>query len=181
MIRLPLFAIACLTALSPTGARGEILHSDVDGFTVRVERQTPATAQAAFALFAVPSRWWSDVHTWSGDADAMRIDRLEAGGCWCELLPDLGSVEHGRILRWDPENGRVLMRAELGPLNALPVNGKLEWLAVAGPDGETRVAIRYDVSGRGLVDAAALAEAVDGVLAQQLDRLVAALGAGTTQ
>lgn len=174
-----LLAGLSLAASVPAGA--EILHSDVDGFTIRVERTTPAAPAAAFAMFAAPARWWSDVHTWSGDSDAMRVEPLAAGGCWCELLPEMGSVEHGRILRWDPEHGQVLMRSELGPLQSLPVNGKLLWVAVAGPDGATRISFRYDVAGRGMDDAAALATAVEGVLTQQLDRLVAALGAGATQ
>ena len=81
-------------------------------------------------------------------------------------LPLLGSVEHGHIIRWDPENSRILFRAELGPLQSLPVNGKLEWIAVGLPDGTTRVAMRYEVAGRGMADPAALAGAVDGVLGQ---------------
>lgn len=181
MTKSKLLTAACAALMATSPASAEILHSDVDGFTIRVERTTPATPAAAFAMFSTPARWWSDVHTWSGDADSMRIEPLAAGGCWCELLPEMGSVEHGRILRWDPENGQILMRSELGPLQGLPVNGKLKWTAVAGPDGTTRVAIRYDVAGRGMDDAVALSAAVEGVLTQQLDRLVAALGAGTTQ
>ncbi len=174
-----LTGLCALLLATPAGA--EILHSDVDGFTIRVERTTPVAPQAAFAMFGTPARWWSPTHSWSGDAESMRVEPLAAGGCWCELLPEMGSVEHGRILRWDPEHGQVLMRAELGPLQRLPVNGKLEWIAVAGPDGATRISFRYDVAGRGMDDAAALATAVEAVLTEQLERLVMALGAGATQ
>ncbi len=167
-------ALLALALASPAAA--DVTSSDSDGFVVRIERTTPATTAEAFAMFATPARWWSPIHTWSGDAAQMTLDPV-AGGCWCERLVQGGSAEHGHVIRWDPENGRILMRAELGPLQNLPVNGKLEWVAIAGPDGVTRVAMRYDVSGRGIDDPAALAAAVDHVLTQQLDRMVAALAA----
>jgi hypothetical protein len=169
-------ALAAVIAALATPAAAEVTASSPDGFSIRIERRTDAPAADAFALFAAPERWWSPLHTWSGDAASFRMEP-HAGGCWCEALPNMGTVEHGHIIRWDPENGKVLMRAELGPLQALPVNGKLEWLAVTGPDGETRVAMRYEVTGRGMADPAALATAVDRVLSEQLDRLVATLAA----
>ena len=153
-------------------ASAEVTSSDENGFSIRLERTTSATPEAAFELFATPAQWWSDTHTWSGDADSMSINRRESGGCWCELLPAFGSVEHGHIIRWDPEHGRIVFRAELGPLQSLPVNGKLEWIVTAAPDGTTRVAMRYEVAGRGMADPVALSEAVNRVLAEQLDRFV---------
>lgn len=174
-----LAAAATLAALMLADpVRAEVTSSDESGFSIRVEADSTATPAAVFALFATPGRWWSDVHTWSGDAASMEIANPRAGGCWCETLPNFGSVEHGHIIRWDTENHRILFRAELGPLQALPVNGKLEWIAVALPDGKTRIAMRYEVSGRGIADPAALAGAVDGVLAQQLARLVEVANAG---
>ncbi len=168
------------TLISATPAAAEVVSSDENGFSIRVEASTTASPEALFALFATPARWWSPLHTWSGDAAGMTIAPQSAGGCWCEALPMLGSVEHGHIIRWDPENTRILFRAELGPLQSLPVNGKLEWVAVGLPDGSTRVAMRYEVAGRGMADPAALAGAVDGVLAQQLARLIAVADAAAT-
>lgn len=166
--------------LSATPAAAEVVSSDENGFSIRIEASTTSPPEAVFALFSAPARWWSPLHTWSGDAASMTIDPQRAGGCWCEALPLLGSVEHGHIIRWDPEHSRILFRAELGPLQALPVNGKLEWIAVGLPDGTTRVAMRYEVAGRGMADPAALAGAVDGVLGQQLARLIAAADAAAT-
>lgn len=173
-----LFLAAALLAATPAAA--EVVSSDDNGFSIRIEASTSASPEAVFALFADPARWWSPTHTWSGDAASMRIEPQRAGGCWCEALPLLGSVEHGHIIRWDPEHSRILFRAELGPLQALPVNGKLEWIAVGLPDGSTRVAMRYEVAGRGMADPAALAGAVDGVLGQQLARLIAVADAAAT-
>lgn len=150
----------------------DVTSSDENGFSIRIERTTTATPDVAFELFANPSRWWADTHTWSGDADSMSIRPREAGGCWCELLPNFGSVEHGHIIRWDPEHGRIQFRAELGPLQNLPVNGKLEWIVTTAPDGSTRVAMRYEVAGRGMADPVALSAGVDRVLTEQLDRFV---------
>ena len=172
------FLAAALFSATPAAA--EVVSSDESGFSIRVEASTTASPDAVFGLFAVPARWWSPTHTWSGDAASMRIEPQRAGGCWCEALPLLGSVEHGHIIRWDPENSRILFRAELGPLQSLPVNGKLEWIAVGLPDGSTRVAMRYEVAGRGMADPAALAGAVDGVLGQQLARLIAVADAAVT-
>lgn len=179
MMRIVALAIGAAT-LWVAPAAAEVTSSDENGFSIRVEASTTASPEAMFALFSTPARWWSPLHTWSGDAAGMTIAPQSAGGCWCEALPMLGSVEHGHIIRWDPENRRILFRAELGPLQGLPVNGKLEWVAVGLPDGSTRVAIRYEVAGRGMADPAALAGAVDGVLGQQLARLIAVADAATT-
>lgn len=166
------FVLAPVVLAAAAPAAADVTSSDSDGFTVRVEATTTASPQAVFALFSDPARWWSDVHTWSGDAHSMTIAPPRAGGCWCEQLPEFGSVEHGHIVRWDPEHSRIIFRAELGPLQTLAVNGKLEWIAVAVPDAGTRVAFRYEVAGRGMADPAAIAGAVDAVLAEQLGRLV---------
>lgn len=173
-----LLAALALLAM-PATARADVVSSDESGFSIRIERSTTATPEAAFALFANPARWWADTHTWSGDADAMSIQPQAAGGCWCELLPNFGSVEHGHVIRWDPEHGRVQFRAELGPLQSLPLNGKLEWIVTAAPDGTTRVAMRYEVAGRGMADPDALSQAVDRVLTEQLERLVRVADATT--
>lgn len=165
-----LIGLPTLATSAPAAA--DVVSSDESGFSIRIERTTTATPEAAFALFGQPARWWSDNHTWSGDADAMSIQPQSAGGCWCELLPQFGSVEHGHIIRWDPEHGRIQFRAELGPMQNLPVNGKLEWIVTTAPDGTTRAAIRYEIAGRGMADPDALSQAVDRVLTEQLERFV---------
>ena len=165
-------ALWMAAALAGT-AQADVVSSDAGGFTIHVERTTHASPAAAFALLGQPGRWWSSTHSWSGDARSMTISPQEAGGCWCELLPESGSVEHGRVIMWDPENGRIRFRAELGPLQIKAAYGRLEWIAVAGPDGLTHVAMHYEVAGRGFGDVAAFAAAVDAVLSEQLDRFVA--------
>lgn len=167
-----LWAIVAAFGLA-TPASAEVVSADSDGFTVRSTRVVQVPPLRMFTLFTRVSEWWSDSHTWSGDADALSISPLRAGACWCELLPDYGSVEHGHAIAWEPSRGRILWRAELGPLQALAATGKLEWRAVAAEGGGTSFSFQYDVAGRGLGDSAALAAGVDAVLAQQLDRLVA--------
>ncbi len=166
-------AALLLGSLHAAPAAADVVSSDTDGFTINIERTTHATPEAAFALFGQPGRWWSSTHSWSGDARSMTIAPQEAGGCWCELLPQSGSVEHGRVIMWDPENFRIRFRAELGPLQIKAAFGRLEWLAVPGPDGLTHVVMHYEVAGRGFGDVAAFAAAVDHVLSEQLDRFVA--------
>lgn len=172
-------AVALMLAMFTVPAAAEVVSSDEYGFSIRIERSTNAAPDAAFALLANPARWWADTHTWSGDADAMSIQPQAAGACWCELLPNFGSVEHGHVIRWDPEHGRIQFRAELGPLQNLPVNGKLEWIVTAAPDGSTRVAMRYEVAGRGMADPDALSQAVDRVLTEQVERFVRVANGGS--
>ena len=58
----------------------------------------------------------------------------KAGGCWCETLPDGGSVEHLVVVFADP--GKTLvMRGALGPLQGLGVEGALSIVLKPAGDG----------------------------------------------
>lgn len=166
-----LLAAALLFLAMPAGA--EVLRQDAGGFEVRHERMLAATPTAAFAAIVRIGDWWSDAHTWSGKAANMHI-ALTAGGCFCERW-DQGQTEHGRVLQF-VQDRTLRLAALLGPLQTLPVAAVLEFQLQ--PDGTgSRLVLTYRVSGN-TPDLAALPAAVDGVLAEQLDRLTRLLATG---
>lgn len=171
-------------------AQAEVVSSAPDRFLIQIDRplvvrpvspaegahtSSPATDPAATQLWQrllTPGQWWSDAHSWGGDAATMRIEP-RVGGCWCETLSGGGEVEHGRIIAILPGE-RLLMRAELGPLQSSAVTGKLEWRFVTTAAGRV-LRLRYDVQGALPMAATPLAAAVDAVLTEQMDRLLAML------
>lgn len=172
------FLLALPLALTASPAPAAVLDSGANGFTVSAERalgmDSAETRQTLWAMLITPSRWWSSAHSWSGDASNMTLDPV-VGGCWCERLKDGGQVEHGRVVAIEPGR-RLLMRSSLGPLLNLPVTGVLDW-SIGERAGRTTITSRYAVGGYGLGNSAAFAKAVDGVISEQADRLVAAAGA----
>lgn len=165
-----------LLVLAAAPSSAAVLDSGANGFTVAVERTLgPDSAdarQTLWAMLVTPDRWWSPGHSWSGDASNMTLDPT-VGGCWCEKLKDDGRVEHARVVTIEPQH-RLLMRGSLGPLQNLPVTGILDW-SIGAKAGRTTVTLRYAVGGYGLGNSAAFAKAVDGVVGEQADRLVAAV------
>src|ERR1700693_1962429 len=75
----------------PAAAEG--LSAGQNGFEVRKTVRVAAAPDKAYAALLQPSRWWNSEHTFSGSAANLVLD-ARAGGCWCETLPDGGSVEN---------------------------------------------------------------------------------------
>ena len=91
------------------------------GFTVRITVHVAAPPSGVFDALTMPSRWWNPQHTFSGDASHLRLE-LKAGGCFCETLPNGGSVQHLTVVYVDP--GKALrLRGALGPFQSLGVDG----------------------------------------------------------
>ena len=65
--------------------------------------------------------WWNSAHTFSHDAHNLSIQD-KAMGCFCETLPDGGSVRHMEVLNAAPGKALVLSGA-LGPMQSLAVTG----------------------------------------------------------
>jgi len=124
-------------------------------------------ADAWRALTQLP-RWWSNDHTYSGQATSLSLD-VQAGGCWCERWGDGNSVAHGQVVLVQP--GRTLrVYANLGPLQELPVNGVLTF-TIAMQETKTILRMTYRVSGPPDVGMEKLAPLVDHVMGQQFKRL----------
>jgi hypothetical protein len=61
-----------------------------------------------------PATWWDSRHTWSGSAANLSL-AAASGGCFCERLPNGGSVLHMSTVNAVPNQKLVLFGA-LGPL-----------------------------------------------------------------
>lgn len=164
MLMLPL--LAALTG----GARAEVLESKSAGFVLRETATISAPPARVYAALGEVGRWWNPRHSWSGDARNLTLE-LRAGGCFCERLPDGGSVQHLVVLHAAP--GRLLrLGGALGPLQSEALSGSMSWsLAVAGE--KTDLVLDYVVGGyvRGGNTGQTWAQPVDGVLAEQVARL----------
>ncbi len=158
-------------------AQAEVRESVAHGFSIEHERTVAATPDQLFAALSRPDLWWDSGHSWSGDAANLSFDP-RAGGCWCERLADGGSVEHGRVVMFNPRNRAIVMQSLLGPMLEIGESGLLIWRVepVEGENRRARLVWLYRVTlhpTRTPGADADLAAAVDGVLGEQIDRIAA--------
>jgi uncharacterized protein YndB with AHSA1/START domain len=160
-----------LALLSAGVARAEVVDARPNGFEVRHQVVIAAPASAVWATLVTPSKWWAPAHTWSGSSANLSLGAA-SGGCFCERLPNGGSVLHMTTAYAAPGQKLVLTGA-LGPMQSSGASGALTFL-LAEKDGATTVTVTYDVGGyfRGGLDK--IAGGVDGVLGQQIAGLKAA-------
>lgn len=151
------------------GAKAAVVSSAPNGFEVSETAHIAALPQQVYAAIGKVSRWWDAAHTFSKDASNLSLD-MRAGGCWCERLPDGGSVEHMTVVWADP--GKALrVRGALGPLQGMGVDGALTFTITQAGDGSD-VEMRYAIGGYG-AGLDKLAVPVDRVLGEQLAHLKA--------
>jgi hypothetical protein len=155
-----------LFAANPTPA--EVVSSAPGGFEVRETVHVASSTDKAYAVLLTPSHWWNSEHTYSGNAANLTLD-ARAGGCWCESLPDGGSVQHMTVVYVAP--GKALrLRGALGPLGSMAVDGVMSW-SVKSAAGGSDIVLSYAVSGMSPQGFDSLSKAVDQVLAEQIGRL----------
>lgn len=160
-----------LLLLLGTGpAVAEVTAVAADGFVSEHNLILEADPGRAYqALTDEVAAWWDAAHSYSGEAKNFRLDAW-AGGCFCEKLPDGGSVEHMRVVFAQP--GKLLrMQGGLGPLQTMGVSGSMVFALEPAEGGRTRLAYRYVVSGWSGSGLDGLAEPVDRVQLGQLERL----------
>ena len=171
-------AVAIAALLSMAGAQAELLKSSDSGFTARNVVTIAAPPEAVWAALIEPARWWNAAHSWSGKAANFSLD-ARAGGCFCERLPNGGSVEHQRVLFANP--GTLLrLSGGLGPLQPESVSAVLSWELKADGNG-TRLTQTYAVGGQVDGGLNGWAAPVDGVIREQLERLQRLLESGTPE
>jgi uncharacterized protein YndB with AHSA1/START domain len=164
-------------ALCAVPASAKVVDQSAIGFTVAHTAQVAATPEDVWKMLRMPQKWWSKAHSWSGDAANFWLDS-QAGGCFCEKLPDtgkgLGSVQHARILFAKP-NEILRLSGAFGPLQGEALTGTLTIQIKETPTG---AAIRFDyvVGGYMRFKIDEIAPAVDTVIGEQLVGLTAALG-----
>lgn len=162
---------AALALLTFGAARAEVVDAQPNGFEVRRQVVIAAPASAVWATLVTPAKWWAPAHTWSGSAANLSLGAA-SGGCFCEKLPNGGSVLHMSTVYAAPGQ-KLVLTGGLGPMQSSGASGALTFL-LAEKDGATTVTATYDVGGyfRGGLDK--VAAPVDGVLGQQLAGLKAA-------
>lgn len=163
-----LLLITAAVALAATAARAEVVDAQANGFEVRRTAVLNAPVDKVYAALAQPSQWWNKDHTWSGSAANLSLAPM-AGGCFCEKLPNGGSILHMTVVYAQPGQGLRLFGG-LGPLQMSGAAGHLSW-TLTEKDGKTTLTQAYDAGGymKGGLDK--LAPVVDQVLGEQFDRL----------
>ena len=159
--------LTAATAVAPE-ARAEVVDAQPNGFQVKRTAVLNAQADKVYAALSQPSQWWNKDHTWSGSAANLSVAPM-AGGCFCEKLPNGGSVMHMTVVYAQPGQGLRLSGA-LGPLQMSGATGHLGW-TLAEKDGKTTLTQTYDVGGYMTGGLDKLAPVVDQVLGEQFDRL----------
>lgn len=169
------FLVASLLVLP---ARAVVSDSGASGFSVAENVHIAETPDKVYAALVAPSRWWSPAHTFSHDSANLSLDAT-AGGCWCEKLPERGSVQH-LVVVYAVEGHALVMRGALGPLQGLGVNGAMTIALKPAVDG-TDLSLTYNVGGYLKDGLASWAGPVDGVLGEQVLRLKALVETGAPE
>ncbi|HNR84145.1 SRPBCC domain-containing protein [Ottowia sp.] len=167
--------LLALAALLPLAAQAELSQVSAQGFVASFRDEVKASPDAVWQAIVQLPRWWNGSHTYSGKADNLSLD-LRAGGCWCERW-DGGAVQHAQVVLVMP--GRLLrLHGGLGPLQDLPVQGVLN-LGIGQQDGKTVLRLHYRVGGPADAALDKLAGPVNGVLAEQFQRLKSLVETGS--
>jgi uncharacterized protein YndB with AHSA1/START domain len=163
-----LAAVTVALGLATGAARAEVVEAIPGGLQVKETTEIAAPASKVWAALGQVGGWWSSEHTWSQDAKNLTLD-LKPGGCWCEVLPGGGGARHMTVTLISPAKS-VILDGTLGPLMFSGASGHLVW-SLAEKDGHTTLTQTYYVGGYFPGGLDKLAQAVDGVLTQQLGRL----------
>ncbi len=149
-------------------ALAEVVDSSYYGFTIKQEYSINNAADTVYNnLVSYIGKWWDSEHTYSGKAANLWIDAV-AGGCFCEKLPDGGSVRHMTVVFANP--GKTLrMVGGLGPLQSMAVSAVLTF-DLSQDCNNTNVTVTYTVGGYVPGGLQKMAIVVDRVLAQQMKR-----------
>jgi uncharacterized protein YndB with AHSA1/START domain len=164
--------LALAAASAADLARADTSGVSTAGFTVTFTREVNATPDKLWTALTQVQNWWNSAHSWSGKAANMSFD-LQAGGCWCEKWEG-SSVMHGTVVSIQP---RKVLRfyANLGPLQERATNGVLTFAQSVSKENNEKTVLKvtYRVAGPPDTGLQELAPAVDGVIGEQVKRLVA--------
>jgi uncharacterized protein YndB with AHSA1/START domain len=128
----------------PADASAEVAKLSPNGFSVRVAAEIGATPEKVYEVLVKPEQWWSSDHTFSGKAANLTLD-AKAGGCFCETLPDSGTVKHQEVVLAAPGK-QLVMRGALGPLQATGTIDAFSFMLE--PDGgKTKLTVTFTAGG----------------------------------
>ena len=135
-----------LLALGATfPAAAEVVSAAANGCLIRQTLHLAASPQQVYEALIQPAKWWSSEHTFSGSATNLTLD-ARAGGCFCEKLPDGGSMQHLVVVLAAPGKTLVL-RGAMGPFQGQGVAGALTLKMAAAPEGGTDLTLTYALGG----------------------------------
>ena len=165
--RCGLAALALLT-LCTMSASAEVVDSSANGATIRQTITVDAPPNKVYSAFVQPAQWWNPEHSFSGSASSLTLDAI-AGGCFCEVLPGGGSVQHMLVVMGAPDK-EIVMRGAMGPLQKLGVDGAMTF-SVAPAGNGTTVTLTYAIGGYIPGGFGEWSKAVDAMLAETVGRL----------
>ena len=158
-----------LLLMVAANAQGEVVDSSAHGFTSEHRLVLKAPPDKVYeALTRDIDLWWDDAHSFGGEASVFSLD-ARAGGCFCENLPDGGSVQHMLVVNAQPGR-QLILSGGLGPLQAMGISGAMTFTLGTHAEG-TELAYRYVVGGYVAGGLEAWADPVDQVQLGQLKRL----------
>jgi len=169
-------AVLAAVAVGNAVALADVADTSPTGFQLKITAHIAAAHDKVYATIIQPAKWWSPAHTWSKSAANLSID-AKAGGCFCEKMPDGGSVEHLTVATAFP--GKLLrLRGALGPFQGSGVDGAMTWsLEAAG--NETNLTVTYDLGGHMTGGFGDWPKAADGMVSEQVARLKKFLETGS--
>ncbi len=163
------FLVGFILALAPASALAEIVDSSAGGFTVKTTLSIHAApAEVYRRLVHNIGDWWNPRHTFSGDAHNLSIEE-KAMGCFCEKLPNQGSVRHMEVLLANPGKALVLSGA-IGPMQSLAASGTMR-IELSADGDATKLEVRYAVAGYLAAGMNTYAASADSVVTEQFTRL----------
>lgn len=169
--RLKALTAMLIASVIATEANSEVLNAAPGGFTISYQTEISAARIDVYnAAVNNVGDWWSDDHTYTGNAGNMYIE-AKTQGCFCEKLGVDGGVVHLVVTFVNP--GEMLrLTGGLGPLGLMGVNGNMTWEFTDSEEG-TIVTLNYALGGYMDGGLDSIAEAVDGVLVGQMTSLKA--------
>lgn len=178
--------LAAVAAITAAPAYAEVTAQSDHGFVVKHDVSVSVDPDASFAMLRTPAKWWDKDHSWTGNAENLYMD-AQAGGCFCELIPNAattesgapqrtlrGSVQHMQIVYVDPGN-MLRLSGALGPLQGEAVTGTMT-VTLKPIKGGTKLTFEYVVGGFMRMAVPEIASGVDTVIGAQASRFAMALG-----
>jgi uncharacterized protein YndB with AHSA1/START domain len=167
-MKLKLMVTVIFCMLVPA-AFAEVADSASNGFTVKITVNIKATPDMVYGrIIHNVGDWWDSAHTFSGNAHNLAIEEKPMG-CFCEKLPNQGSVRHMEVVFLAPGK-RIVLAGGLGPLQSLASAGAMTF-QLSPADSGTKLEVTYAVTGYLAGGMNTLAAPVDFVLGQQIARL----------
>jgi len=162
-------SLAVVLTLACGFARAEVVDSAGGGFTVKTTVNVKAPPEEVYRrLIQNVGDWWSSDHTYSRNAHNLSIEEKPMG-CFCEKLPNGGSVRHMEVVFLTP--GKMLgLTGALGPLQTIAAAGNMRF-EMSPVDGGTKLDLTYAVMGYLPAGMNTWAAPVDTVLKEQMTRL----------